>query len=96
MKEKSRKMDLAKLETTLIEYILFDEERVCPECQGPLHHIKYQIRKELIYLPPIVEVKEHKQELCSCRNCQDNIEQTPMINTIKLYHYIDNKLLLNI
>lgn len=78
-KKKSRKMDLAKLETTSIEYNLLDEERVCPECQGPLHHIKYQIRKELIYLPPRVEVKEYKQELCSCRNCQSNSEQTPMI-----------------
>jgi transposase len=61
---------------------LTDEEKVCPECDHPLHEMKTEIRKELKIIHPQVKVVHHIRQIYACRNCDDAYTETPKACTI--------------
>lgn len=77
-KGKNDKM-FADLPVEVIEYRLTDEEQVCPQCNGHLHEMSKEVRKELQIIPAQVKVVEHVRLVYACRNCQKNDEKTPVI-----------------
>ena len=62
-----------------IEYDLPDEERVCPCCGGPLHAMSTQVRQELKIIPAEVKVVRHVQKIYSCRQCEQEATETPVV-----------------
>lgn len=65
-----------------VYYSLPDEEKVCPECDHPLHEMKTEIRKELKIILPQVKVVHHIRQVYACRNCDDAYTQIPKAGTI--------------
>ena len=58
------------LPVEVVEYKLAEAESACPACQGPLHEMSVQVRRELKIVPAQVSIVEHKQYIYSCRNCE--------------------------
>jgi transposase len=75
-----REDDLSELPTETIKYELPEEERICPECGGPLHVMGHsEPRREIEIIPARVKVIERVQEVYSCRNCEKNNTSVPVI-----------------
>lgn len=60
------------LEVEEIYYELTDEEKVCPNCDGSLHEMKTEIRKELKIIPPQAKLVHHIRQVYACRSCEEN------------------------
>ena len=73
-----REQKLEDLPTETIEYRLSEEEQVCSCCDGPLHEMSTEVRKELKVIPAQVKVVEHVQHVYSCRHCERNEIETPI------------------
>lgn len=73
-KEKGRKdrnlKSLKKAEP--VEYVLSEEERVCPACGDKLQVMSKRIHREIEIEPAKVKVREHIQYIYGCRNCEKN------------------------
>ncbi len=67
------------LEVEEIIYNLTDDEKTCPKCESELHHMKYDTRKELKYIPATLKIVHHKKEVCACRNCDVHGEEGTII-----------------
>ena len=78
-REGKREDDLSKLPVEVVEYSLPEERRVCPECAGTMHVMGHDSRRELEIIPAKVVVKEHRWEVYSCRNCERNGTETPVV-----------------
>ena len=75
-----REDDLSALPVEVREYTLPESERICPDCGGALHAMSQNIRKELEIIPAQVKVIEHRQEVYSCRHCENHNDHVPIIN----------------
>jgi transposase len=64
--QREAKLDQLPVET--VEYHLSEAEQVCPCCQGALHQMSKEIRKELKMIPAQVKVVEHVRHVYSCRH----------------------------
>ncbi|MGL4522851.1 MAG: IS66 family transposase [Bacilli bacterium] len=78
-KKGKRAEDLSKLPSETIEYRLAAEDQVCPCCDGALHEMSQEVRKELTIIPAQVKVVEHKQFIYACRQCQKDDIETPIL-----------------
>nr|WP_156958527.1 IS66 family transposase [Virgibacillus sp. SK37] len=74
-----RDKQLENLPKETIEYRLSDEEQVCSCCQGSLHSMSTEVRRELKVIPAQVKVVEHVRHVYSCRYCERNGIQTPIV-----------------
>jgi len=62
---------LEGLDVETVEYVLNEEEKICPECNGELHPIgKEVVRREVEIIPAKVTVKEHVRVTYGCRHCE--------------------------
>lgn len=77
-KDKNNKK-LEDLPVEVIEYKLSEDELECPACNGPLHEMSKEIRKELKVIPAQVKVVEHVRYVYACRHCQIEGTTTPII-----------------
>lgn len=60
-----------------IRYELSKEEQACPKCEGILHEMKTEIRKEFKLIPAQVKVVHHIRQVYACRDCdKEGIEGT--------------------
>lgn len=75
--ERERKFE--NLPTETIHYRLSDEEQVCSCCSGTMHEMSTEVRKELKVIPPQVKVVEHVRHVYSCRHCERNELETPIV-----------------
>ena len=67
----SRLPDDIPVET--VEHVLREDERVCPDCGGPMHSIGSEVvRRDLKIIPAKAVVTEHIRHAYSCRNCEQN------------------------
>jgi transposase len=52
-----------------IRYEFTDEEMSCPNCDGTLHEMKTEVRKELKVIPAQIKVIHHIKQVYACRTC---------------------------
>lgn len=78
--ERDRKLE--NLPTETIHYRLSDEEQVCSCCSGTMHEMSTEVRRELKIIPPQVKVVEHVRHVYSCRNCERNELETPIVTAM--------------
>ena len=61
------------LTTEQIVHELPENERVCPDCGGPLHACGHEVlRREVEVIPAQVRAVEHIQTVYGCRDCEKN------------------------
>jgi len=70
---------LADLPTEIREYRLPEEEQSCSCCGGPLHEMSKEIRDELAIVPAQAKVIKHVTHIYSCRHCERNEIETPIV-----------------
>lgn len=78
-KRGGRDLKLENLPTETIEYRLADEDQVCSCCSNSLHEMSTEVRRELEVIPAQVKVKKHVRYVYSCRHCEKNEIETPII-----------------
>ena len=64
-----KKVDWASFETTVIEHDLPEVERGCPACGHGMEPMGFEVRREFVYVPARVEVREHRVAKYVCREC---------------------------
>ncbi|PAM92843.1 IS66 family transposase, partial [Flavobacterium sp. IR1] len=74
-----RDIKLENLPKEIIEYRLPEEDQVCSCCNGNLHEMSTEIRRELKVIPAEVKVIEHVQLVYSCRHCGRKNIETPIV-----------------
>lgn len=70
---------LADLPVETIEHKLSEEEQICSQCGSHLHEMSTQVREELEFVPAQVKVIRHVQSVYSCRNCERNEINVPIV-----------------
>lgn len=61
-----------------IEHTVPDDQ-TCEVCDGPLHVMSTETRRELRVIPAEVKVVEHVRQVCGCRECERKREHTPIV-----------------
>jgi transposase len=74
-----RDLQLADLPVEEIPYDLPEDERVCPQCSGPLHEMGHDVRREVKVIPAKVVLVLHNRAKYACRYCQNNEIKTPIL-----------------
>lgn len=74
-----RELQLENLPVEEIRYELPDEERVCPECAGPLHRMGEDVRQKIDIVPAQIILVKHIRGIYACRCCQRDGIQTPIL-----------------
>ena len=74
-----REKMLKDLPVEIIEYHLTDAERVCKCCGNFMHVMSTEVRQELIFVPAQVKVLKHVRDVCSCRKCEHEAINTPVV-----------------
>lgn len=80
-KKRSGQMEamLENLPTETIHYRLSEEEQVCLCCGETTHETSTQVRRELKIIPAQVKIVEHVQHVYSCRHCEREGTETPIV-----------------
>jgi transposase len=73
---------LSALPVETINYYLPEEEQICPECDGQMHVMGREVRRELKIIPAQAIVVEHIKHTYSCRDCEKNSDETPIIKSL--------------
>ena len=68
---------LEDLPVKRVEYTLEDTD--CPQCDGSLHIMSQEVRKEIAIIPAQVKVVEHVRHVYTCRACEQTEEHPPVI-----------------
>ncbi len=74
-----REQMLEDLPKETVEYRLSEEEQVCSCCNGKMHEMSTETRREIMIIPAQVKVKEHVRYVYGCRHCEKNEIETPII-----------------
>jgi transposase len=74
-----REMMLENLPVETVEYRLSSEEQVCSCCRGSLHEMSTEVRQELKFIPAEVKVVKHVRYVYSCRHCEREELETPIV-----------------
>jgi len=56
-----------------------ESEKVCPCCDGEMHVMGRETRDELELVPATAKIIRHVRQVYSCRNCEKNSEEVPVI-----------------
>ena len=67
------------LPVEVVEHELPEDERNCPECGDQLHVMGRETRDELKIIPAKAVIVRHVQHVYSCRNCEKNAEEVPIV-----------------
>ena len=70
---------MASLPVEEIPYTLPQEEQVCPQCEGALHEMGTDERREVKVIPAQFILVIHKRAKYACRNCNRNEIKTPIL-----------------
>lgn len=69
-----KELSLDDLEVEDIEYVLSDDELVCPACEHDMLPMGEEIRPEIVIIPAKLKLVRHIRTKYSCRNCNHNNE----------------------
>ena len=64
-----RTLDLSTLETVVINHVLSEDERACPECGSTLDCFKEEVTRVVKLVPAHLVVEEHRREVYICKPC---------------------------
>ena len=67
------------LPVEIVEHELPVEERVCPDCGGPLHKMGEDFREELKIIPAKAVIVRHVRHVYACRHCEASSDRAPVI-----------------
>ena len=67
------------LPVEVIEHDLSESERICPECDGKLHVMGRETRRELKIVPAKCVIVEHVRKVYACRDCERDAYGVPII-----------------
>jgi len=70
---------LKDLPVEVVEYDLPEQDQICPRCSGALHAMSTEVRQELKIIPAEVKVVKHVRHVYSCRQCEREGTETPVI-----------------
>ena len=74
-----REKDFSALSVEQVIHELPEDERVCPDCNGPMHACGHDVlRRELVVIPAKYIVREHVQTAYACRYCEQHSDHVPM------------------
>ena len=76
-----RKAMLEGLPVETVEYRLTEKEQVC-SCGHALHEMSTDVRQELKFIPAQVKLVKHVQYIYSCRSCEKNEINTPIVKAL--------------
>lgn len=62
-----------------VVYELPPEERRCPECDGEMHVMGREKRRELKIIPAKAVIVEHIRNVYACRNCERDSDGVPIL-----------------
>jgi transposase len=74
-----REAMLANLPVETIEYRLSEEEQSCSCCGHAMHEMSTETRQELKMIPAQMKVVKHVRYVYSCRQCDQQEENTPVV-----------------
>ncbi|MFZ5946099.1 MAG: IS66 family transposase [Bacillota bacterium] len=74
-----RETMLKDLPVETVEYRLSEQEQVCSCCGNSLHEMSTEVRQELKVIPAQVRVVNHVRYVYSCRHCEKNEINTPIV-----------------
>lgn len=74
-----RDAKLENLPTETIHYRLSEEEQVCSCCGETVHEMSTEQRRELHIIPAQVKIIEHVKHIYSCRQCEREAIDTPIV-----------------
>jgi len=77
--EGQREAKFKNLQVVTIPFELPAAEQICPACDGSLHEMSKEVRVELRIEPAKVYVANLERAVYTCRACQENETQTPVI-----------------
>ena len=66
-----------------VEHDLGAEEQICPDCNGSLHVMGSDIRRELVIIPAQVKIREHVTKTYTCRECEKTTDGSAPVPIIK-------------
>lgn len=64
-----RKVDWASFETTVETHELPEGGRACPACDHAMDPMGYEVKREFVYVPARIEVREHRVAKYVCPTC---------------------------
>jgi transposase len=76
---RDREQKLENLPTETIEYRLPAVDQVCSCCDGQLHEMSTEVRREIEIIPAQAKVKKYVSYVYSCRHCERNEIETPIV-----------------
>lgn len=68
-----------ELPVEIKEYVLPEDDQICDVCDGSLHPMSTEVRRELKIVPAQVKVVEHVRHVYSCRTCEKQGTSTPIV-----------------
>ena len=63
----------------VVEHDLPASEQICPECGGDLHVMGREKRRELVFIPAQVKIREHVRKVYACRDCEKDECGVPIV-----------------
>lgn len=66
-----RKVDWSRFKTTVVTHELPEGERDCPACGHHMEPMGHELRREFVYVPARIEVREHRVAKYVCRACSE-------------------------
>lgn len=79
-KQPGRREELLQdLPVERIEYEIPEEDRVCGACEGTMHDMSTEVRREIKVIPAQMKVVEHVRHVYACRSCERGGTETPII-----------------
>jgi len=64
-----------------VEHDLPANEQICPACDGDLHAMGREKRRELVIIPAKVLIREHIRKVYACRDCEKDEFGVPIVKS---------------
>jgi transposase len=74
-----READLERLPIETVTYELSETDQLCSCCGGALHEMSTETRSDIAIVPPQVKVIRHVRQVYSCRHCEREDIQKPIV-----------------
>lgn len=75
----NREAKLESLPVERTEFRLSEKEQVCPCCNGKLHEMSTEVRREVAIIPAQARVEEKVRYVYACRRCELEATSTPIV-----------------